>query len=73
MFRFACAAIHSGEFLNVPATGKKVNFTGMVLHRVADKVFFVTVINCSGRVGIVDKGSILLESRLRDCLRQSRR
>src|SRR4030067_1990314 len=33
-FRFVAAATHVGEFLGIPPTGKRVKFSGLVIHRV---------------------------------------
>ena len=36
VLRFVYSAIHQGEFLGIPATGKRVKFTGVYILRLAD-------------------------------------
>lgn len=34
--RFHSTAVHQGEFMGIPATGKQVSATGLIIYRVAD-------------------------------------
>lgn len=38
-FRFTAEATHQGEFMGIPPTGKKVRFSGIVIHRVENGRF----------------------------------
>ncbi|MDX1941704.1 MAG: ester cyclase [Saprospiraceae bacterium] len=38
-FRFEATAAHGGELLGIPATGKKVKITGIVIHKVENGRF----------------------------------
>ena len=39
VFRFEATATHQGEFMGIPPTHKRVNFSGMVMHRVENNRF----------------------------------
>lgn len=39
VFRFTATATHKGEFMGIAPTGKKINFSGMVMHRVENGLF----------------------------------
>ena len=38
-FRFVAEATHQGEFMGIQPTGKRVNFSGIVMHRVENERF----------------------------------
>lgn len=39
VFRFTATATHKGEFMGIAPTGKKVHFSGMVMHRIENGMF----------------------------------
>lgn len=40
--QFTISAIHGGDFMGIPATGRRVEFTGMVIYRLRDGLIVET-------------------------------